>query len=179
MTPSRVRGSRGGAVLALAILLGPALALAAPSDGRHPGLVPGPAAASDEDALQAPDGSASTSGRVAGRVSVSAITVRLELSQPVVREGRSVQVRATVTNESAANIANVRMTIEADPSGIAFRPAEGRVIRRIAPGRDETFTWSACGQSVGVFSLVATAELAGLLVASPPELLTITAGRAC
>jgi hypothetical protein len=84
-----------------------------------------------------------------------------------------------VANESTAGLADVRLTIRAEPSGLTFRPAESRAIRRIAPGRDETVTWSACGQAVGTYSLVVTADVAGVLVASRPQQLSITAGKAC
>lgn len=181
MTSSRVRGIREGAVLALAILLGPALALAAAAPGdqdvRH-AAAPTSVYRQGGGAVQA-EGSESTVGSVAGRVSVSALTVRLELSQVVVRAGRSVQVRAIVANESATSVADVRVTIRSVPSGITFRPAEPRTVRRILPARSETVTWSACGQAVGTYSLVVTADVAGVLVTSPPQPLTITAGKAC
>ena len=182
MTSSRVRGLREGALLAFAILLGPALALAAAAPAGHDvGFEPASTTASRQGIADSPplDGSDATAGTVAGRVSVSAVTVRLELSQVVVRAGRSTQVRAIVTNESATSVADVRVTIRSVPSGITFRPAEPRTIRRILPARSETVTWSACGQAVGAYSLVVTADVAGVLVTSPPQLLSVTAGKAC
>lgn len=181
MTSSRVRGLREGAVLALAILLGPALALAAAAPGdQDVGHAAAPTAVYRQGGgvVQA-EGSESTAGSVAGRVSVSALTVRLELSQVVVRAGRSVQVRAVVTNESATSVTDVRVTIRSVPSGITFRPAEPRTVRRILPARSEAVTWSACGQAAGTYSLLATADVAGVLVTSAPQSLAITAGKAC
>jgi len=177
----RVPGARGSLGLGLALLLGPALALArAPLGGQDPGLAARPTATSHQGrAAVPPAGSGSSASSIAGRVSVSALTVRLELSQVVVRAGKSVQVRATAANESTASVADVRLTIRADPSGITFRPAESRTIRRIAPGRTDTITWSACGQTVGTYSFVVTADVAGVLVTSRPQLLSITAGKAC
>jgi hypothetical protein len=176
MTPRRLRGARGSVGLALALLLGPALVVAAaPPGGQDLGVAAAPWAG-----LASSTGADSNAGTVAGQVSVSALTLQVELSQVVVRAGKSVQVRAIVANESTASVADVRLTIRADPSGLVFRPADARVIRRIAPGRTDSITWSACGQTVGTYSLVVTAAVAGVLVASRPQQLTITAaGKAC
>ena len=181
MTRRRVRGARGSLGLGLALLLGPALALAgAPSGGQDPWLAARPTEAPHQGTVAAPPaGSGSSASSVAGRVSVSAVTVQLELSQLVVRAGKSIQVRATLANESTVGVADVRLTIRADPSGITFRPAESRTVRRIAPGRTDTVSWSACGATVGTYAFVMTADVAGVLVTSRPQLLSITAGKAC
>ena len=182
MTGRRRGRARAGLSLAVAlsaVALALAVAVGAPAGGRSkPRPSPTPAGPTGA-ASMAPPSAAPGEGAVSGRVAVSSITIDVQLSQPAVKAGQSVQVRVTVANQTSSAVSNVSISLVATPRGVDLRPVQGRETRRIVGGAHETVTWIACASAPGTYSFVASGAVGGTIVTSTPIQLLVRPGRIC
>ena len=182
-----LRGQRPalGAAGALALALAGAglISAAAGLPGGSPGSPQGSVTAIESVVVAAAVAAAAeggaAEGAVAGRIAVSPITVRLELVPRKPKSKGPAEVRATITNLSAAKLSRVEVSIGASPGSLAIRPAASSVIHSLGAGRSVEAAWTICSTTGGTFLLTASATVSGVATASPPMTVTLASSARC
>jgi hypothetical protein len=118
-------------------------------------------------------------GVVNGRVSVSALTLELELSQLAARAGQPVRAEVTLENETDGPVGTVTVSLHGPLASVVIRPGGDRVVRQLAAGASETVSWLVCAPAAGTYTLMARVSVHGATITSAPRLLTVTRTGTC
>ena len=159
----RAPGLRVGGLLAALIL--PAVVSAGVLE---PALAPAPA---EVEALPGAE--------VAGRVTVSAVSLTLELLPRAGRRGQAFEAVSIVRNDGPTSLDRVVVALSAVPEAITFRPAGTQTLRRLAPGASKTLTWLVCGRAPGIYALTVSASFAGMTITGATRVLEVPAQSTC
>jgi hypothetical protein len=117
-------------------------------------------------------GSGSINGTV---VAVNPLTVSLTLSSPFTSVGGSVIASAMVSNPGSAPVANVVVTLAADPNLTIAGGVETRTLGTLPGNSSAGATWSLCALAAGNYVVLARATAGSFLVDSPGQLLNVSA----
>lgn len=174
----RIGRLRVGGGLAIGASLGTALIVAAasmaPGSGaRKPSPTPVPTL------TVGPSPSAFGPGVIAGRVSVSPLTIALDIRVVSVRRERLIEAVATVTNVSLATLERLIVVIDVSPEGLSIKPGRQQSVRRVGAGASATVSWLVCGQAPGTYVATASVTVGASTVASAPRELAVTAETTC
>ena len=176
MTVRRAASLRVVGQLTLLVAVGPALVLG--SSGPGPVFGPGAGNGSPVGAAMASTDGQGT-GAVIGRVSVSVITLGLELVPRPGRRGQTTQARASIANVGPTTLDQVSVRLLANSDQVVARPGAEQIIRRLKPGAREAVSWNVCAMAPGAYELRAWATVVGSTVASPARTLVIAPGTTC
>ncbi|HJP89267.1 MAG TPA: hypothetical protein VJ850_09560 [Candidatus Limnocylindrales bacterium] len=163
--------------LALAGVVGSGLAAAgalhdARNAGAAAGAVPGVLAAGAPTAGPG-------EGAVAGRVAVSAVTVRLAISTKGSRGKPITEATVTVTNLMRSKLGTAVVSLRVDAPDVVIKPAGTRTLRGIAAGRAATAAWTLCSRVARDVTVVAEASVNGMTTMSAPIRIRLPASARC
>ena len=183
MRGGRGHGRRAGLGTGVALLLAIAgtglLAASGGTDGpvADPSDAGGGAAAVVTATSVAAPSTAGSDASLAGRVAVSPVLVRLEIVPRKPKSKGPIEVRATVTNLSAARLPLVAISVSATPASLLLKPAGSRSFGSLAAGHSTDGTWSLCSTAGGTFQLVATATTGSTTTTSRPITIAVPSSR--
>jgi hypothetical protein len=116
-------------------------------------------------------------GSVTGTVVVvSPLTVSLAISPPIASVGGSVTASATVFNPGSTPVANVVLTLAADPNLTIAGSGATQVLGTIPGNSTAGASWSLCPLAGGNYVVVARANAGSFEADSPAQVLNVNAG---
>jgi hypothetical protein len=120
---------------------------------------------------------AAGSGSITGTVvAASPLTVSLTLSPPFTSVGGAVTASATVFNPASAPVANVVVTLAADPHLWIADGSETRTLGTIPGNSSASGTWSLCALAAAGYVVAARATAGSFQTDSPAQVLNVDAG---
>jgi uncharacterized membrane protein len=128
--------------------------------------------------VAAPVRVAADEASVAMVIRASPLRVALGLSTVSIPVGKTFQVKATVTNDGADPVRDIKVELRLDPVGLSVHKGSVRAISQIKAGKSAAVSWSVCATVPGSYVLLAQVDDDGATIESPARIVSVTgAGR--